>query len=138
MNYFNFLVKISLVIFLVVLLSCKHRDLASVSDTKNISDSEIFKDEINIPYMIDLNQDYEERKICFQDIADVEYVALETRDDRLIGQDAVYNISNEIIICANYGSGEFLFFNRKGNLMSHFSHQGGSGEEYQRISSYNY
>ena len=48
--------------------------------------------------VLDLTKDYPKMEIDIHDIADVEYVALETTDESLFGYDLLYAISDKYIV----------------------------------------
>lgn len=83
--------------------------------------------------LIDLKKDYPKLTLNWQDIATVEYVALETSEDVLI---ETYNnifLTDETIIVCNKSEGSIFTFDRKGKFLSKFNHKGGSGQEYMNI-----
>jgi len=82
---------------------------------------------------IDLSKKYSQKEILLQDIADIEYVPLETTDDVLLGQMSfVSHISDRYIVVFDF-SGDIFVFNRNGKIVSHFNRTGQGGEEYIRI-----
>ncbi len=84
----------------------------------------------NIP-VVDVTKTYPQKEIVLQDIANVEYIPLETKNDALI-EDAksVVYCSKDTIIVHNKVKGDLLFFNGKGKFISNFNRKGQSGEEY--------
>lgn len=80
---------------------------------------------------LDLSKDYPKKKLILQDIADIDYIPLETRNDALVNQASNYGIYDSIIIFSDFMSGEFLVFNKNGKIKNHFNNKGGSGEEYR-------
>lgn len=129
---------INIVIILLFFSSCGKNKQELSCDTDVPNDSVPVIETFGKPIIFDVKNDYPQKTITFQDIADVEYVSLETSEEALVGQDAVFSVYKKVIICANYSSGEIMFFNRNGNLLSLFNHKGGSGKEYTLISSYTY
>jgi len=103
------------------------------SQNKISLNTDTIKNQLKTPFIIDLEKKYIQRNLSFQDIAEVEYIPIETNEDILIGSNMSFQLSKNYFICCNYNSGEFLFFDRKGYLLSKFSHKGGSGEEYQSV-----
>lgn len=93
---------------------------------------------VNVPYNIDLTKSYSERRFCLQDIADVEYVALETKENVLVEAVFEMGVFDSCIVVCNLNNGDFLFFNMKGKLRSRFNRKGGSGEEYSMIHAWLY
>ncbi len=81
--------------------------------------------------VVDVNKEYPEKEINFQDVFDVEYIPLETRDDVLL-EDWVgidYE-SKDTIIITNRKQGDIFIFDGKGKFLSKFNKKGQSGEEY--------
>jgi len=115
----NFVLLICLAILIV---ACNKKNMASASN--------INKDE---PTLIDLTKEYPKLSLSWQDIASVEYISLETKDDVLIDSyNSIFITDSTIIICNNE-DGDFFTFDRKGKFISKFNHKGGSGEEYLNI-----
>jgi hypothetical protein len=85
------------------------------------------------PTLIDLNKEYPKLSLNWQDIASVEYIPLETKDDVLIDSYNDIIITDTTIIVCNKKNGDFFTFDRKGKFISKFNHKGGSGEEYSNI-----
>jgi hypothetical protein len=84
--------------------------------------------------VIDISKKYPEKKICLQDIADIEYIPLETTDDILLSDRAVLSyVSDNYIFVHEPTLGGMFVFNRTGKIYSHFNHRGGSGREYSWI-----
>jgi len=120
------------ILFLSFLLSAcgnKAQEKTSKTDEKIKTQT----NDVKIPILLDLNKTFPEREVNYQDIAEVEYVPLETKDNVLIGQRNRILITNNSIICCNRGKDEFLFFDKKGHFVKSFCHKGGSGEEYQNV-----
>jgi hypothetical protein len=88
----------------------------------------------NIP-VIDLSQDYPEKKISFQELGgEIEYIPLETTDDVLLDKRAkIVSISDKYIIITNDIRGDVFTFGRDGKVISYFNHKGRSGEEYIQL-----
>jgi hypothetical protein len=81
--------------------------------------------------VIDISKNYSEKKIRLQDIADIEYIPLETTDDVLLSGNAVLScVSDKYILVHEPLRGDIFVFNRTGKIYSHFNHKGGSGREY--------
>ncbi len=81
--------------------------------------------------VVDVTKTYPPKEIVLQDIADVEYIPLETRDDVLIeGSKSIVYCSKDTIIVHNKVKGDLLFFNGKGEFVSKFNHKGQGREEY--------
>jgi hypothetical protein len=87
----------------------------------------------NLP-VLDISKKYPEKKITLQDIADMEYVPLETTDDVLLSDKAVLScVSDKYILVHELQRGDIFVFNRNGKIHSHFNHRGASGWEYSWI-----
>ena len=89
--------------------------------------------------IIDLSKNYPKKEIILQDIADVEYVSLETTDDVLLcgsstGDFSVlFHVSDQYICTYELFRGEIFIFNRSGKIVHHFNRKGQSGREYTSI-----
>jgi len=80
-----------------------------------------------VPLNIDLNWKYEEKTINLQDIAEIEYVPIETSKNIQVDMSGGYQVTQNRIVCCNKRTGELLFFDRKGRYLSNFNHKGGKG-----------
>ena len=84
----------------------------------------------NLP-VINISKSYPKKEIRLQDIADIEYVPLETTDDVLLGDlPTLTHVSDKYIIAYNLGEGTIFVFNRNGTIFSYFDRRGQGGEEY--------
>lgn len=84
--------------------------------------------------IVDVTKNYPTKEFVIQDIADVEYVPLETRDDVLLdGSTFKYTISPDSLLVGNYKEGTIFLFNGKGKLINKFKHKGASGREYKNV-----
>ncbi len=102
--------------------------LALVGCTKTQTQS---KNEIPV---VDVTKSYPKKDIILQDIAEVDYIPLETHDDVLI--DNYYRlctISPDSILVGNYREGSIFLFNGQGKVLQKFNRKGQSGSEYQEI-----
>ncbi len=84
--------------------------------------------------VVDVTKTYPKKEIKLQDIADVEYIPLETRDDVLL--DTYYHIctiSPDSLLVGNYEEGSVFLFNGQGKVLQKFNHKGQSGREYNEI-----
>ena len=83
---------------------------------------------------IDIKSDYPERLLTLQDVADVEYVALETTDE-FVTHGAVQAVGKEILLIKNWGnSGDFFLFDRKtGKGIRKINRLGQGPEEYTQL-----
>lgn len=104
----------------------------------NSSENEVKVSIINIIQPIfefDLNKKYSEKSIILQDIANIEYIALETNNIVLLDDGFKKIITDSLIITGNFQEGSVHIFNRKGSHLHSFNRKGASGEEYTWISS---
>ena len=117
------------------LISCAEKQTNSPSTSSEIVKEETFeKNGDNLPVFIDLNENYKKKTINIQDIADVEYIPLETRDDVLLNIGTrVVEISDSLIIMSDSRQQKVFFFNRAGKFLNSFSHSGGGPHEYRKM-----
>ncbi len=101
--------------------------LAACSNRKDSSSE-------NILPIIDVQKTYPKKKVKLQDIAEVEYIALETTDN-LLWKGGVTTFSDKYITNYDITSGNLLLFDRAGKGLKHINRQGNSGEEYLPYSS---
>ena len=87
----------------------------------------------NLP-VIDFSKNYPTKNIRLQDIADTEYIPLETTSDILLSDNAELSFvsDNYILVCEPL-LGDIFVFNRNGKIYAHFNHKGQSGQEYPWI-----
>lgn len=84
--------------------------------------------------VIDFSKQYPKKEILLQDIAESEYIPLETTDDVLLGDRLVLSgISDKYILIHEPWRGNIFVFNRNGKIYSHFNHKGQSSREYAWI-----
>lgn len=85
--------------------------------------------------VFNFTKNYPQKKLKLHDIADIEYVQLETTDDILLGGMASLSAVTEKYILVHEGQlGDVFIFDRHtGKLYSHFNHKGASGMEYTWI-----
>lgn len=80
---------------------------------------------------IDLSRSYSKKEIHLRDIADVEYIPLETTGDVLLANNRrPVHISDRYILVTNRRQGDIFVFKRNGKIDSHFNHRGRGGMEY--------
>lgn len=116
------------IVILLLLVACSTN---SSKISKEKSDQKIERNKkvsVGLP-ILDLSKDYPKKKITLQDIADVEYIALETNEDALLKSTSIYITSNKII--ASDLLGTIVIFDRRGKYLHSFNHKGQSGEEYR-------
>ena len=83
---------------------------------------------------IDISKKYPNKEVSLQDIADIEYVALETTDTILLDEYCkISYISDKYIVAYQSAKGDIFIFYRNGKISSHFNHKGQSGREYASI-----
>lgn len=81
---------------------------------------------------IDITKEYPKKELYVQDIANVEYIPLETNDSILISPRDPDAVSKQYIVYHNQ-DGQVLIFSRLGKILHTFNHKGGSHEEYSSI-----
>lgn len=83
---------------------------------------------------LDIRSDYPERLLTLQDVAEVEYVALETTDE-FVTHGAVQAVGKEILLVKNWGNnGDFFLFDRKtGKGIRKINRLGQGAEEYTQL-----
>ena len=110
-------------ILLIVILSCCQSSKKKESG---------FMSELPV---IDVSKNYPEKIIRLQDIADIEYIPLETTDDVLLGQNCVISYISDkyIIVYESLMKHDIFVFDRNGKNISHFNRKGQGGEEYSTI-----
>ncbi len=83
---------------------------------------------------VDVTKTYPKKEIVLQDIAEVDYVPLETRDDVLIDGDyRLCVISQDSLLVGNATEGTLFLFNGKGKFLQKFKNKGQSGKEYSQV-----
>ena len=88
--------------------------------------------------VIDVLKKYPEKKIILQDIAEIEYIPLDTSNDVLLtGTHNITYLSDKYILAAikSFEQGDVFLFSRDGKVISRFNNKGNSGAEYINISS---
>ena len=84
----------------------------------------------NMP-VIDLSKTYPKKEKLLRDMADIEYIPLETTDDVLLSDKTRLSyVSDKYIFINEIELGDMYVFNRSGKIFSHFNHKGQSGREY--------
>ncbi|MDL2256268.1 6-bladed beta-propeller [Parabacteroides sp. OttesenSCG-928-K15] len=110
---------------LIVSLVMIYLFAACAGNNKTTSDNDL--------YVIDIQKNYPTKKMKLQDIAEVEYLQLETTDD-LLWQGPVSAFADNYIINMYVTNGDILLFDRKGKALRRINRQGNSGEEYSQYS----
>ncbi|MDF9828725.1 6-bladed beta-propeller [Parabacteroides sp. PF5-6] len=83
---------------------------------------------------IDASREYPEKKMLLQDMAEVDYIRLETSDE-MLWKGGVKAFTDNYILNQNLSTGDILLFDKTGKIIRKINHQGGSGEEYSPYSS---
>ena len=99
-----------------LLAGCANKETQSVADL----------------WTFDVTQEYPKKELYIQDIADVEYIPIETNDSMLwLGRDLMF-FDEDYIVAGNIRTG-ILFHNRAGEAMHSFHRIGGGPEEYRGL-----
>ena len=78
---------------------------------------------------VDVSKQYPEKNMLVEDIAEIEYIAPETKDNYLFSY--VLDISENFIIGGNHVENSFIFFSREtGKPVSKINRYGNGPEEY--------
>lgn len=86
--------------------------------------------------VIDLSGNYPTRKVDLNEIADLEYVPLETTDSSLLsGICVTFFISDDYIITSDRYTGDVFIFTRLGKFLRKFNKRGNGPEEYTSLTS---
>ena len=131
MKFLIFLPFLSLFILSCTNTSKQGTDTQTGSKTEAIPQTKP-KTQLAMP-VLDMNLRYPKKIVDLQDIADVEYIVLETHDDGLASGSFNTTITDSLIITYNM-SNDILFFHRDGRFSHSFNRKGGSGKEYSIIS----
>lgn len=123
-----------IVLALLASWACKTNDSNSSNTSK--LDSTSVNSGITEPFEIDLTKKYPVKRISLQEIADIEYIQLERRENVIA--DRIRYISDSLIIAIEYKRGDIITFSGDGKFISKFNKKGRSGEEYQSIGSIAY
>ena len=107
--------KYLFLIFLYLLSSCTHQKSADNT--------------VSIPVLNIGEKDYPTRKIDIHDIADVEYIPLESSDSTLLGLSYMYFSDKYVVASDDVSGGNIYFFDHSGKLQWKFNRRGsGPGE----------
>ena len=86
----------------------------------------------------DMRKEYPAKDLYIQDIADVEYLPIETNDSMLwLGREINY-VDDDIIMAANDKSGVLFHDRKSGKALYSFHRKGNGPEEYRALSSVAY
>lgn len=117
-------------IFIIcILFSCTNCSTKTRNKENDSSQNEMTFAGIPI---IDLNKEYPLKEIVLQDVANVEYVPLETNKNTLLSSFISLTITEDYII-TNDKLGTLHFFHKDGRISHSFNHKGQSGNEYTSI-----
>ena len=94
-----------------------------------VSQEKISKISENKHFTIDIDKNYPRKEINIYDIADIEYLPLETKPE-FFTNSIISFLDNEIIVLIEPKSGDILFYNRKGVALNKFNKQGSGPGEY--------
>lgn len=131
--------RLIIILILILFTSCtdKSRDsnIELTPKTEEIISESLFRDipksETTLP-VLDLQKKYPQKTVNLQDIADVEYISLETHNDALLSSNYGTSITDSLIITSNRDD-DVCIFHRDGRFSHSFNHKGGSGQEYSMI-----
>lgn len=87
------------------------------------------KEAVSDILIFDVTQKYPIKEFCLQDIADVSYIPLETRDD-MLWKGPISGFGENFILNVDAMKGDILLFDGQGKALRHIKRQGGSPEEY--------
>ena len=95
-------------------------------------ESESTQAPLSLP-VLDLQKKYPQKSINLQDIADVEYIVLESHKNALAGSQYTV-VTDSMIVTFSSFEDNILFFHRNGKFSHFFNCKGESGKEYTAIS----
>lgn len=126
------------VVFVLLICACSSNSNKAeneVTTLENPIDSCLKVENKDVLKTIDVTKKYPHKEIILQDIANVEYIALETNKDVLLNNDigSIRLVSDSNIIAVNPKSGYCYRFNREGKILSYFLHKGNGPAEYNNI-----
>ncbi len=85
---------------------------------------------------IDLDEEYPKTSLSIEEIANVEYLQLETTNNAFISSVSNIAMSNKLIIICDRLLGEIFLFDRKGKYLNTISNRGNGPNEYNSISNF--
>ena len=80
--------------------------------------------------VIDVTKKYPEKEIMLNDIADVTYVHLDSKQNDFLYKGTINYVTENTIVVVDVSSGSILFFSKEGNPKSRFNRYGNGPEEY--------
>lgn len=114
--------------FTISLTSCTGKQQKNSNNFNGDPKSTLSKNKNMIP-VIDLHKEYPRKEIVLQDIAEVEYIPIETNDSSLLTAGSFSRMTWNHYLIVSYQSTIF-FFDNKGLFHHSINRRGGSGEEY--------
>ena len=79
---------------------------------------------------IDIRKNYTEKEIILTDIADVNYLHLNTQNEEYLYSGGIQDVTENTILVFDWSSGSILFFSKDGNPKTRFNRYGQGPEEY--------
>ncbi|PID89302.1 MAG: hypothetical protein CSB01_02715 [Bacteroidia bacterium] len=111
------------VLAILLLISCAKTKENGTNKNKSVAPKEI--------PIVNVTKSYPKKEIVLQDIAEVEYVPLETRANFLVDEKRVLTYASQnTIIIHNKKLGDILLFEGNGKVLNKFNRRGQSGREY--------
>lgn len=121
--------------FCFLLLGCKEREakVITVPENGQVKVKSERLAELKLPIEVNPLGKYEKKTLMLEEIADVEYIPLETSKDVLLsGMLNGICMSDSLIVIKNQ-EGSMYVFGRNGRLISWFNHTGRGPAEYQNV-----
>lgn len=109
------------------LQACSGGKSKPVEETQKQPADTVYADAGTLP-VIDFQKSYPKREIPIQELADVEYIPLETHDSALLNSKCQIKLTDRYFI--TYSEEAVCFFLRDGRFSHAFDHHGSSGKEY--------
>ena len=82
-------------------------------------------------HVIDISKNHPRKEIILQNVADIEYIPLETTDDVLLsGVCQLAYLSDKYAVVWEPRLGDIFIFDRNGKIVTHFNYRGQGGQEY--------
>lgn len=116
-------IKEFLIAFMIVQAACSSKP-SSIVNAHFHNDSTLIE--------LDVTKTYPRKEYCLQDIADVEYVKLETRTDVIV-TGGLCAVTDKEIVFNEYTSGDILFFNKDGEFVRKINRKGEGPDEYLKL-----
>ena len=129
--------KLLLFFLLLIFAGCgKTKNKTIVNESESFAVESVFLGKNGV-LITDVTKEYpKSERINIQDIADVEYIPLETKKDFLCSSGGTISyIDDSIIIYINRREGDILIFDREGKAKQKINKKGQSGKEYGFLNS---